>query len=158
MEPTIDREAEKVRVAQAINDHIKWCFPDKKAERAYASVVNDSTFFMFQPDSKSTIIGFDAFHKLVETVYMNPACKPTNSEIRDLRIDLSQLGDAAWFSCILDDFGEWDDRPWAWVNTRWTGVLEKRDGKWLVAQMHFSFAQDAPASSSSQDSSSAQKE
>jgi hypothetical protein len=26
-----------------------------------------------------------------------------------------------------------------WVNVRWTGVLEKKEGKWLIRQMHFSF-------------------
>jgi hypothetical protein len=49
----------------------------------------------------------------------------------------------AWYSCILDDYGEWQEKPYAWMNTRWTGVLEKRDGKWLIMQMHFSFASDA---------------
>ena len=27
-----------------------------------------------------------------------------------------------------------------WKNTRWTGVLEKREGRWVMAQQHFSFA------------------
>ena len=27
-------------------------------------------------------------------------------------------------------------------DTRWTGVLERRDGRWLIIQMHFSFAAD----------------
>jgi len=26
------------------------------------------------------------------------------------------------------------------MNTRWTGVLEKRKEKWVIVQMHFSFA------------------
>jgi len=25
------------------------------------------------------------------------------------------------------------------VDTRWTGVMEKRAGRWLIVQMHFSF-------------------
>jgi hypothetical protein len=32
-----------------------------------------------------------------------------------------------------------------WKDTRWTGVLEKRNGKWLIVQMHFSFASDKVA-------------
>jgi len=27
-------------------------------------------------------------------------------------------------------------------NGRWTGVIEKRDGRWVVVQQHFSFASD----------------
>jgi hypothetical protein len=44
-------------------------------------------------------------------------------------------------SCILDDLAEWDGRPIGWKDTRWTGVLERREGSWRIFQMHFSFAQ-----------------
>jgi len=28
------------------------------------------------------------------------------------------------------------------LNVRWTGVLEKRDGRWLIMQMHFSYPEE----------------
>ncbi|MEW5983137.1 MAG: nuclear transport factor 2 family protein [Acidobacteriota bacterium] len=31
-------------------------------------------------------------------------------------------------------------QPASWEDTRWTGVLEKRDGRWVIVQQHFSFA------------------
>jgi len=148
----VDREAEKAEVIRAIHDHINWAIPDKKPDQLYGSIVQDSTFFIFHPDSKSTIVGIAPFREMVDAVFMNPACKPTRSDIRDLRVTLSQSGEAAWFSAILDDCGEWDGRPYAWLNTRWTGVLEKRNGRWLVAQMHFSFASDAVEEPKPQDS------
>jgi hypothetical protein len=40
------------------------------------------------------------------------------------------------------DLGGWDGKPIGWKDTRWTGVLEKRDGKWVIVQMHFSSASD----------------
>jgi hypothetical protein len=46
----------------------------------------------------------------------------------------------AWFFCILDDINEWKGQPANWENTRWSGVLEKRSGRWVMAQQHFSFA------------------
>lgn len=67
------------------------------------------------------------------------ACRPKGIDIRDLKVHLSKGGDVAWCSCIFDDWGEWGGHPWLWKNARWTGVLEKIDGKWLIAQMHFSF-------------------
>jgi len=48
----------------------------------------------------------------------------------------------AWFSAILDDCGEFKGRAGCWKDTRYTGVLEKREGKWVFCQMHFSFAVD----------------
>jgi hypothetical protein len=43
---------------------------------------------------------------------------------------------------VLDDVNEWRGQPANWMNTRWTGALEKRDGKWVIVQMHFSFAKE----------------
>jgi ketosteroid isomerase-like protein len=145
-----DLAAEKAKVAQAIHDTIEWPYPEKNQERLFAAIAQDPSFFIFHPDSKSTIVGFDSFRNLVEKVFMNPAFKATGSDIRDLRIDLSRSGDVAWFSAILDDYGESNGKPYAWMNTRWTGVLEKRQGKWLMVQMHFSFASDEKGGGSSE--------
>mgnify|MGYP001411197382 FL=1 len=43
---------------------------------------------------------------------------------------------------MLDDHAEWNGQPTGWDDCRWTGVLEKRGGRWLVVQMHFSFPKD----------------
>ena len=64
--------------------------------------------------------------------------------MRDLRVTFSRTRDVSWCSAILDDLGEWDGKPIGWKDTRWTGVLEKRAGTWVIVQMHFSFASDRP--------------
>jgi ketosteroid isomerase-like protein len=136
-------EKEKTDVVKAIEVSIKWCFPDKSRERLYGSVVNDSTFFMFQPDSRATIDGFEEFKRFSERVFMVDECQPKGSTIKNLRVVLSRSGDVAWFSCLLDDWGEWAGKPWNWKDTRWTGVLQKTDGRWVMMQQHFSMAEDA---------------
>lgn len=138
-DPSVEHDA----VVKAIETSIRWCFPDKSRERLYGSVVQDSTYFMFQPDSRSTIRGFDEFLEFSERVFMVDACRPLGSEIRDLRVVFSRSGTVAWFSCLVDDWGEWDGTPWLWKDTRWTGVLEKIDGRWVMMQQHFSNAEDA---------------
>lgn len=154
MSSEIDYEAEKAAVEKAIHDNIEWAVPEKDFDRMYSTIAKDSSLFIFHPDSKSTIVGFEAFQELVKKLFMNPALKATGSDIRDMRITLSRSGDVAWYSCILDDYGEWQGKPYAWKNTRWTGVLEKRNGKWLIVQMHFSFASDAQAEADAADSTS----
>jgi ketosteroid isomerase-like protein len=75
-----------------------------------------------------------------EAFWASPNFKAVRYEIRNLKIQLSESGTVAWFYCILDDINEWKGEPACWMNTRWTGVLEKRKGNWIIVQMHFSFA------------------
>lgn len=142
-----DVDRERAAIKRTIEDSIMWPLPEKNIERLYRSVSKDSGFFIFHPSNAATIVGYDAFQEMIDNVFLSDKLKATRSEIRDLRINLSRSGDVAWFSCILDDCGEWDGQPYDWLNTRWTGVLEKRDGRWLIVQMHFSFGQDAEADS-----------
>jgi len=37
---------------------------------------------------------------------------------------------------------EWKGQPASRENARWTGVLERRDGRWVLVQQRFSFASD----------------
>ncbi|UCE23161.1 MAG: nuclear transport factor 2 family protein [Candidatus Zixiibacteriota bacterium] len=152
MTVTIDREAEIAAVEQAINTSIKWCLPDKDREKLYAHVAKDSSFFIFHPDSKSTIVGYESFRQFAETIFFDPRFKAVSSEVKDLRVNLSDDGNVAWFSCLLDDYGEWDGNPIGWTNARWTGVLEKREGTWFLVQQHFSLASDAEEQSGDADS------
>jgi hypothetical protein len=138
--PIPDSGAEKREIAKVIETSIGWA-ANKDRDLLFNSVAQDSSFFIYHPDSASTIVGFDTFRQMVDELFMRPEFKATGHEVKDLRIHLSRSGDAAWFSAFLDDFSEWDGQPMGWVNARWTGVLEKRDGKWVIVQMHFSLPQ-----------------
>jgi len=135
------RANEKTVIEENIRASIGWALT--KDRRLLESVMaHDERLFMFQPDSGSTVAGWDQFAKQFD-FWMDPRFRATRFDIRDLRIDVSRSGDVAWWSGVLDDLGEWDGRPIGWKDTRWTGVIEKREGRWLIVQMHFSFAADA---------------
>jgi hypothetical protein len=134
-------ETDRAEVEKTIHSCIGWALT-KDIDRLYASVAQDADFFIFHPDSKSTIIGFEAFKALAESVWLTDIFKATDYAIKDLRITFAQAGNAAWFSCFLDDHAEWNGKPGGWDNCRWTGALEKRAGSWVTVQMHFSFPID----------------
>jgi len=136
-------ETTKAAISEVIRASIEWPFPEKDTARLYSALAQDSSFFIFHPDSKSTIVGFEPFRKMTEDFFMQPEMQPLGTEIKDLRINLSASEDCAWWSCLLDDWGEYNGRAYAWKNARWTGVLEKRESIWVIVQMHFSFASDA---------------
>jgi ketosteroid isomerase-like protein len=133
---------ERAVIEKVIRANIGWALT-KDRPLAESTMVHDERLFIFNPDSQATI----GWSQLVKNFdfWMDPRFKATRTDIRDLRIDVSPSGVTAWWSCILDDLGEWDGKPIGWKDTRWTGVLEKRDGRWLIVQMHFSFASDKVA-------------
>ena len=134
-------ETDRLEVEKAIHTAIGWALT-KDIDRLFSSMAQDENFFIFHPDSKSTIVGFEAFKNLAERAWMKDAFKATDYAIKDIRVTFAELGNVAWFSCFLDDHAEWNGQPGGWDNCRWTGTLEKRFGKWVIVQMHFSFAKD----------------
>jgi len=134
-------ETERLEVVKIIHDAIGWALT-KDINRLFSIVAQDEDFFIYHPDSKSTIVGFDAFKALGERVWMRDEFRATDFAVKDLRLTFAELGNAAWYSCFLDDHAEWNGKPTGWDNCRWTGTLEKRAGQWVIVQMHFSFAKD----------------
>jgi ketosteroid isomerase-like protein len=132
----VDVEAEKARIEEVINASIGWA-KTKDTTLLYGCFAHDEELFWFTPEGGINH-GFADLQKTTESIFLDEAFKAIRHEIRDLFIGLAQSGDVAWFHCILDDENEFDGQPFSWINVRWTGVLEKRDGHWLIVQQHFS--------------------
>lgn len=133
---------ERSVIEKVVRDNIGWALTKDRA-LLESTMVRDESLFIFNPTSEATV-GWSQLAKNFE-FWMDPRFKATKCDIRDMRVGVSRSGDAAWWSCVLDDLAEWDGKPTGWKDTRWTGVLEKRDGNWLIVQMHFSFAADRVA-------------
>jgi hypothetical protein len=130
-------QREKRIIEKVINDNIRWALT-KDLDLLYSTLQKDSTLLIINPDA-SMIEGFRGIQETANSFWMDSRFKATYSKIKDLRITLSRSGIVAWYYCLLDDFGEWDGKPYRWENARWTGVLEKTDGDWVIRQMHLSF-------------------
>lgn len=132
---SLDREVELAAVERAINGAIGWA-QTKDLDLLYSIIANDSSYLEVHPED-AVVKGFAEFRRM-EEFWMNPEFRAIRYEITDLQITLAQSGTVAWFFCMLDDVNEWQGQPASWLNTRWTGVLEKRDERWVMVQMHFS--------------------
>jgi ketosteroid isomerase-like protein len=133
--PEYDKE--KQLVEKTIHSCIGWA-GKKDLELLHSVIANDPDFLEVDPENR-VVRGFEDFRK-AEKMWMSPDFQAVRYEIRDLTISISQSGDVAWWFCMLDDINTWQGNPASWMNTRWTGVLEKRKGKWIIVQQHFSFA------------------
>jgi ketosteroid isomerase-like protein len=132
-------KAELPVIEKTIGDAIGWA-KNKDYDLLYSIISNDSNYLEVDP-GKRVVRGFNEFRKN-ETIWRDPEFKAIRYEIRDLKISVSQSGNVAWYYCILDDINQWKGNPANWTNTRWTGVLEKKKEKWIIVQMHFSFAKE----------------
>ncbi len=135
-----DREAEKTVIAKIIRDSICWALT-KDRPLQESTMAHDEDLLIYWTNSDSVVTGWSQYVKLFDH-WMDPRFKATVTEIRELRINLSRSGDVAWFSAMLDDLGEWDGKATGARDIRWTGVLEKRNGKWVIVQEHGSRAAD----------------
>jgi ketosteroid isomerase-like protein len=130
-------ETERKIVEKTISSVIGWV-RDKNLDLLYGVIAHDTSYISVSPRSRVV----KKFEDVKQNVpfWMSPEFKYVRHEMKDLRITFSRGGDVAWFYCVLDDINTYKGEPASWENTRWTGVLEKRDGKWVVVQQHFSFA------------------
>jgi len=135
-----DAKNDEQQIIKALHNSFGWALTKDRAlfESVFA---RDDDFFTYFPDSKSTVLGWQQFGKFLED-WMDPRSKATGYDIRNLRVVISETGDVAWFSAIVDDEGEFDGKPWGTKDIRWTGVLEKRGGRWKICQQHMSEAND----------------
>jgi hypothetical protein len=134
-----DRKADSAVIEASINEAISWA-KTKDFTVSDRIIANDSDYLEVDP-TPGIVRGFKQFKKN-EAFFADPNFKAIRYEIRDLKITISQSGTVAWYYCVLDDINEWKGKPACWMNTRWTGVLEKRNGNWVIVQMHFSFAKE----------------
>ena len=103
-------ESDRLQVERVIQDMIGWALT-KDLGRLLSIVAQDDELFIFHPDSKSTIIDFDAFRRVAESVWMTDSFRATDYAIHDLRVCFAELANVAWYSCHLDDHAEWNGMP-----------------------------------------------
>ena len=123
-------------VEKAINNVFGWAV-NKDFDLFFGTIADDSNFVSVTPYNRVKFGVEDV--KEDTSFWSSPNFRAIRHDVNNLKITFSQSGDVAWFYCVLNDINEWKGQPANWENVRWTGVLEKRDGRWRVVQQHFSF-------------------
>lgn len=138
-DPITDVKNVKTEIEKIIRNSIEWA-QNKDTALLYSIIANDSGYLEIDPENR-IVRGITNFKK-AEKIWLDPRFKAVKCEIWDLNIKVSQDGNVAWYYCMLNDINEWNGQPANWENTRWTGVLEKRNKRWQIVQQHFSFVQE----------------
>jgi ketosteroid isomerase-like protein len=125
-------------VKKAIEQSIGWAI-EKDFDAMFRLWADD--MFDFWLFSNSIVVGLDNF-KIYAEQWKDPDFRETRFEFKDLRIVFSRSGDVAWYSCFLDDCSSYKGKESCTENVFRTGVLEKRDGRWVHVLGHNSYPVD----------------
>ncbi len=108
---------------------------EKKDLNALMSMIApDATTVFVDSDPQGRHVGADA----IKNAYQTEFGQIQSVVLEYTWLSASSKGDLAWFATELTakvDLGKEKFQ----VPGRWTGVLEKRGGKWLIIQSHFSY-------------------
>jgi len=132
---------ERAVIAKVIRGSIMWALT-KDVAMQQDTMAHDEDLFIIWTGSTHITSGWKEHEKSFET-WLDPRFAAVRTEVRNLQVHLSRSGDVAWYSADLDDVVSWDGKTSKFgEGLRWTGVLEKRDGRWVIVQMHASLAVD----------------
>jgi ketosteroid isomerase-like protein len=96
----------------------------------------DEDIMLIGTDSDEFYVGWEAIKKAIQGQF--GSFENTLISVTDQKIQLDKTGNAAWFSEVLNYNFIYNGEAISFEGIRFTGVLEKRDLKWLLVQGHLS--------------------
>lgn len=115
----------------------------------YVMANENKDFNMFKqiwaPDSDIILYGTDSDEKLVGWKNIQKAIKKQFADVNQTYISvlnqdvkINKTGNTAWFAEIMNYNFVCDNEAKTFEGVRFTGVLEKREGRWEIVQGHLS--------------------
>jgi len=131
----IDLEAAKAAVSSAL-DQLDQAYETENLELFSKVMAPDPDMVIFGTDAAEKFIGYESAAESMKKQFESYEDSKVTSRERSVKVHKS--GEVAWFSELWDVSGKAQGQPYALEGMRVTGVLEKRDGNWVVVQWHAS--------------------
>jgi len=129
----IESELEEVNI---VVDQLKQMLETEDIDLLSKIFAHDADMVSFGTDAAERIVGWEALKELMQKQFA--AIEDSKLTVKDQVIEVNKYGKTAWFSEVVD----WDvvaqGEPANLQGLRFTGVLEKRNGKWVIVQFHAS--------------------
>lgn len=129
----VNANDEKLRVESAI-DQFTQAWETKDIELLSRIMAHDADMVIYGTDAPEQWVGWESFKTSVAEMFT--ALGNIKIAVKNRSIKVHPSGDVAWFSQIWD----WDlvveGKPIRSEGQRFTGVLEKRSGEWVIVQFH----------------------
>ena len=129
----VDIEAEKAKVKSVV-DQFAQVWETEDMNLFSRIIAHDAGLVFYGTDAAEHFVGWAALQGAAEEMF--PAFENVKITISDQVINIHPSGTVAWFSQEWD----WDltagGQPVSVPGCRFTGVLEKQDGRWVFVQFH----------------------
>jgi uncharacterized protein (TIGR02246 family) len=126
-DPQIEKE-----VKEFLDNYSK-AYEKKDLAAIMAMIAPDAEVVFVDPGPKGLYVGTDQIKKS----YENDFAQFKSLSTKYTSVSVGAKGDLAWFAAESVSAVELGDEKLN-VPARWTGLLEKREGKWMLIQSHFS--------------------
>jgi ketosteroid isomerase-like protein len=132
---TFDEELEAEKVALVLEKYVI------ANERQESDLVKEiwapyPDIVVFGTNSDETLIGWDAISSAMDRQFK--IFEDTYISVHDQIIKINETGNTAWFSEIVNYNYIYQGDARQYEGLRFTGVLQKIDGEWLIVQSHMS--------------------
>jgi hypothetical protein len=131
----VDLEAEEAQVQSVLAQVVQANESEDMALMAKITA-QDEDIVQFGSAYDHRFVGWEAFKEAMEKQFAG--VEKMKVSVRDQVITVHDSGSVAWFSEIMDLDFLMQDKPVSIKGLRYTGVMEKRDGDWVIVQGHLS--------------------
>ncbi len=128
-----------VKAAEEVNallDQYETVLETNNMELLSSITAHDADMVNFGTSADERVVGWEALSQLMQAQF--DATESSEVTVKDRVIKVHEEGKVAWYSEINDWVVTMNGEEMTLNGFRVTGVLEKRDGKWLIVQLHFS--------------------
>src|SRR5258708_6094380 len=129
----VNSDAEKIKVKLVV-DKFKQFWESKDMDLLSGIMAHDTDMVNYGTDANEIFIGWNALKDSIQK--MLPAMEKTKIAVRNQIVSVGLSGNVAWFSEIWDWNLVFNGQPIQLPDQRLTGVLEKRNGNWVIVQFH----------------------
>lgn len=126
---------EEVNVKAVIEGFFE-AMDDQDMDQMERLIAHDTEMVHFGTDAGERWVGWKSLKSSTEDMF--ETLQSYTVSIRDQGICLGPSEQVAWFSLVMDSVVETRDEEVHAEDERLTGVLEKRNGRWVFVQSHLS--------------------
>lgn len=132
----VDLDAEKAKVKSVVDQLLIQVWETEDIELFFKITAHDSDMVTFATDSAEHFIGWESLRSPLEKQFA--AYENTKVSVSNHAIKVHNSGNVAWFSAIWNMSLVAGGQSASLKDCRVTGVLEKRNGNWVIVQSHYS--------------------